>query len=102
MFKDISEYIKTCEHCRQFKLPRVKTKAPLKITSTPSRAFEVVEIDIVGSLPITDSGNRYTLTIQDNFTYLVKTEYFSDATPLISFSAKDIAILSVYMVLLKS
>ncbi|KAL7290429.1 hypothetical protein TKK_0016118 [Trichogramma kaykai] len=34
------------------------TQFPMKITTTPTTAFEVVEMDIVGPLPLTVSGNK--------------------------------------------
>lgn len=86
MHEDILEYVRTCPTCQREKTSRIKTKIPMKITTTPTEAFEVVEIDIVGPLPITENGCRYILTMQDNLTK------WSEASPLASFSAEDVAI----------
>ena len=48
----------------------------MKITDTPRKAFDKIQIDIVGPLPITENGNRYILTVQD---CLIK---YSDVIPL--------------------
>ncbi|CAB0043507.1 unnamed protein product [Trichogramma brassicae] len=68
MKKEITDYVRSCPTCQKEKLTRVKTRLPLTITTTPTEAFEVIEIDIVGPLPITTSGNKYLLTIQCNLT----------------------------------
>jgi len=52
--KNVEEYINKCEYCQKNKLSR-KTKMPLALTDTPTRAFEKFEIlDIVRSLPRTE------------------------------------------------
>ncbi|CAB0041212.1 unnamed protein product [Trichogramma brassicae] len=68
MKKEITDYVRSCPTCQKEKLTRVKMRLPLTITTTPTEAFEVIEIDIVGPLPITTSGNKYLLTIQCNLT----------------------------------
>ena len=55
---------------------RIKNKAPTQISDVPSKAFEKMEIDIVAPLPVTENGNIYILTVQNN---LIK---YSDAIPL--------------------
>ena len=52
MREDISGYVQTCDECQRRKLNRTKTRMPMTITSTPSEAFEVLEMDIVGPLPV--------------------------------------------------
>lgn len=37
------------------------------VTDTPAEPFEKVALDIVGKLRTTPNGNRYILTMQDNF-----------------------------------
>jgi len=41
------------------------------ITDTPEAAFNKISMDIMGSLPITNNGNMYILTIQDLLTKYV-------------------------------
>lgn len=57
----------------------------MQITTTPSEAFEILEMDIVGPLPITISGNKYLLALQCNLTK------YSDALPLSDITAEMVA-----------
>lgn len=57
MRHEIRNYVKSCETCQKGKLVWVKTKMPMGITDTTSRTFEKVQIDLVGPMPITESGN---------------------------------------------
>ena len=45
MKNDIVNYVKTCEDCQKRKLVRVRTKLPMKITTTPFKAFQLIELD---------------------------------------------------------
>ena len=38
------------------------------ITDTPLKPFDKISLDTVGPLPLTPSGNRHILTMQDNLT----------------------------------
>lgn len=57
MKKDIKSYIKASSSCQINKVQR-KT-----VTSTSKNPFERLAIDIVGRLPITESRNRFILTM---------------------------------------
>ena len=48
MRDEIREYVKNCETCQKRKLTRIKTKMSMRITDTPSRSFEKLQIDLVG------------------------------------------------------
>lgn len=85
MKDEVRNYVKTCETCQKRKLTRVKTKMPMRITDTPIRTFEKVQIDLVGPLPITESGNQYMLTWQDNLSK------YSGAIPLLKIDSPHIA-----------
>ena len=85
MKSDISNYVKSCEICAKKKLVRVKTRLSMKITTTPIKGFQFVELDIVGPLPETVAGNKFLLTIQCNLTK------YSDAIPLCDTTAEMIA-----------
>lgn len=50
--KDISQYIKSCPSCQRNKSYSMKIKQPMCITDTPTRAFEKIQMDIVGPLPV--------------------------------------------------
>ena len=77
--------MRTCEECQKRKLVRVKTKQLIKISTTPSRAFEVLEMDIVEPLPVTVSGSKYILTLQCNLTK------YSDVLPIPDMTAEMVA-----------
>jgi len=62
-----------------------KTKIPLIITETSSKPFEKCALDIVGSLNITASGNKYLLTFQDDLTK------FNKAIPILNQEATTVA-----------
>lgn len=68
MKNDIKNFIKTCESCQRNKLVRKKHKKPMEITTTSTTPFEKVFLDIVGPLTLTENGNKYILTLQDDLT----------------------------------
>lgn len=74
MKADVENFIKTCESCQKNKVTQAKTKQPLELTPTPEFIFERCDIDIVGPLPVTQSGHKYILTFQDSLTKYVITE----------------------------
>lgn len=68
MKADIRKYIKNCISCQKNKTNFRPTKQPMEITTTSDQPFEKLAIDIVGPLPLTESGNRFILTAQDDLT----------------------------------
>lgn len=82
--KDVEAYINKCQSCQKNKLSR-QIKAPLIITDTPNKPFEKCALDIVGPLTITNNGNKYILTFQDNLTK------FSKAIPIPNQEANTVA-----------
>lgn len=68
MQKDVANYVKTSDSCQRNKTPRNSLKQPIEITTTSEKAFERVALDIVGPLPLTENGNKYILTLQDDLT----------------------------------
>jgi len=82
--KDVERYIARCESCQKNKITQ-KNKVPLIITDTPNKPFEKCALDIVGPLTITNSGNKYLLTFQDNLTK------FSKAMPIPNQEANTIS-----------
>lgn len=67
----MERYVAKYEQCQKNKLTR-KAKAPLIITDTPDKPFQKCALDIVGPLTITNAGNKYLLTFQDNLTKFSK------------------------------
>lgn len=68
MKTDIAKYIKTCESCQRNKTVRKTYKAPMEITTTSVQPLEKLFVDVVGPLPITEEGNRFIVTMQDDLT----------------------------------
>lgn len=68
MKHDIKHYIRNCESCQKNKIERKTRKHPMEITSTSTLPFERIALDIVGPLPLTENGNRFILTLQDDLT----------------------------------
>lgn len=85
MKEQIAEYVESCEVCQRNKLCRKKTKLPMKITDTPLEAFDKVQMDIVGPLPVTERRNKYLLTLQDCLTK------YSDAIPMVDAESVTVA-----------
>ena len=65
MYRDIQEYVKTCEDCQ--KRQKGRRKEPLHPIQI-GRAFERIGIDLVGPLPKTDQNNRYIIVATDYLT----------------------------------
>ena len=64
--KDCKRFVNTCHVCQVIGKPNQKIpKAPLCPLPVVSEPFQEVQIDIVGPLPRTKSGNEYILTIID-------------------------------------
>lgn len=84
MIKEITEYIKNCASCQRYKFSKIY-KAALTITTTASVSFERCFLDIVGPLPMTEEGNKYILTFQDDLSK------FSEAFPIPNQEAKTVA-----------
>lgn len=71
MSKDVTKFINACKTCHLSK-PKHKIKVPMTITDTPQKPFDIVIIDTIGPLPISNNGNSYAVTIVDELTkYLV-------------------------------
>ena len=65
MYRDIKEYVKTCEECqKRHKGRRKEPLHPIQI----GRAFERIGIDLVGPLLITDLNNQYIIVATDYLT----------------------------------
>lgn len=72
MKQEIENYIRSCDTCQRNKNTRPLTRQELEITDTQSEPWIKIALDLVGPLPLTEDGNRYLLTCQDNLTkYLI-------------------------------
>ena len=72
MKQDIENYIRNCDICQKNKATRPQTRQELEITDTQDEPWIKVALDIVGPLGLSENGNKYILTCQDNLTkYLI-------------------------------
>ncbi|RYX80263.1 transposase, partial [bacterium] len=62
MTRDIAKFVNSCELCKINK-PSNKVKAPMALTKTPQKPFDLLIIDTVGPLPKSINNNSYILTI---------------------------------------
>jgi hypothetical protein len=77
MYRDIREYVRTCEVCqKRGKSRRKEPLHPIKI----GQAFERVGIDLVGPLPITNQKNHYIIVATDYLTRWPEAQAVSDAS----------------------
>lgn len=84
MTKKVKHYIKSCEKCKINK-SGLNTKEKLIITETPNNPFDILQIDTVGPLKVTNNGNTYVLSMQCELTkYII-------LTPLLDKSATSVA-----------
>lgn len=71
MSKDVANFIRNCEQCKRNK-PKYKTIEPLKLSHTPKKPFDVVQIDTIGPLQTSTLGNNYAITITCELTKYLK------------------------------
>ncbi|GFT71170.1 hypothetical protein TNCV_3001761 [Trichonephila clavipes] len=62
VYRDVEEFVKTCDSCQRVGKPREKAKAPLKLVPIISEIFSKINIDAVGPLPVSTKQNRYLIT----------------------------------------
>jgi hypothetical protein len=67
MGQDVAAYVRSCDTCAKRKEPYTRTRAPLQ-PLVASQPFEILEMDILGKLPLTAGNNSYLLVLQDWFT----------------------------------
>lgn len=71
MVHDIANYIRKCEKCILNK-PKTATREPMKITATPQKPFDVVEVDTIGPFQKSFARHEYAVTLICDLTkYLV-------------------------------
>lgn len=84
MSKDISQFVNNCHVCKLSK-PGKKTREGLVSTETPCNPFDIVQIDTIGPMQKSNSGNQYAVTIIDEMSkWLV-------IIPIQNKSAKEVA-----------
>ena len=64
--RHIANFVKSCDLCAILKGP-LPNAIPLKQAPVPKKPFEIVSIDFLGPLKLTDKGNKHLLCIIDLF-----------------------------------
>jgi hypothetical protein len=70
---DVREYVDGCETCQRVKTHRTAPAAPLHPHEAPSRLWEIITLDLLGPLPMSNGYNAI-LVIVDRLTKYVKFE----------------------------
>ena len=71
MFADVKLYCKRCESCAMRKSPQAKFRAPL-VSIPVTGPFDRVACDIVGPLPMSDSGMKWIVVFSEYLTKWVE------------------------------
>ncbi|GFX41829.1 retrovirus-related Pol polyprotein from transposon 17.6 [Trichonephila clavipes] len=61
-YRDMEQFVKTCDQCQRAGKPNDKKKAPLKLVPVIQEVFTKLNIDACGPLPIISKGNRCLIT----------------------------------------
>ncbi|XP_057331695.1 putative uncharacterized protein DDB_G0282133 [Microplitis mediator] len=93
--KNVEDFVRKCISCQKKKLVRIKTKQPMVITDTSAEIWDKLALDIVVPNKTSANGYSYILTMQDDLSK------YCFAIPLVSMTAKDIAIALVENFILK-
>jgi len=83
--EEVKEYIKNCPSCQTNKNTNKHHRSPMVITTTSTKPFEKIFLDIVGPLITTEAGNTYILTMMDDLSK------YSLAVPLENHTANNVA-----------
>ncbi|KAG8181795.1 hypothetical protein JTE90_000087 [Oedothorax gibbosus] len=61
-YREVEAFVKSCDLCQRVGKPQDKKKAPLKLVPVITEIFSKINVDAVGPLPVTPSGNKYLIT----------------------------------------
>ncbi|KAM7298704.1 uncharacterized protein ISCGN_019278 [Ixodes scapularis] len=91
-WKDVEEFVRSCDVCQRVGKSSDKHKAPMRLVPIITEPFRRLVIDIVGPLPVTQSGYRYILTA------VCPATKFPEAIPLKEVNSTNVvdALLSIF------
>ncbi|GFX51213.1 retrovirus-related Pol polyprotein from transposon 412 [Trichonephila clavipes] len=91
-YRDMEQFVKTCDQCQRAGKPNDEKKAPLKLVPVIQEVFTKLNIDACGSLPITSKGNRYLITA------ICMSSKFPEAIPMSDISSVSVtdALLNIF------
>ncbi|KAG8181711.1 hypothetical protein JTE90_025684 [Oedothorax gibbosus] len=61
-YKEIKDYVRSCDRCQRVGKPFDRKKAPMKIVPVIQEVFSKINVNTCEPLPVTPSGKRYLLT----------------------------------------
>ena len=73
MYRDVKTYTKGCETCQKTKSKRIPKKTPLHPFDPPERPWEVITLDLIGPIPMSE-GRNAILVIVDWLSKAIKLE----------------------------
>ncbi|CAL1291709.1 unnamed protein product [Larinioides sclopetarius] len=91
-YKDVENYVRSCDSCQKAGKPNEKKKAPLRLVPIIQEVFSKLNIDAVGPLPTNQNGKRFIITS------ICLSSKYPDAVPvtdLTSISVTD-ALLNIF------
>ncbi|GFV87377.1 retrovirus-related Pol polyprotein from transposon 17.6 [Trichonephila clavipes] len=91
-YRDMEQFVKTCDQCKRAGKPNDKKKAPLILVPVIQEVFTKLNIDACGPLPITSKGNRYLITA------ICMSSKFPEAIPVSDISSVSVtdALLNIF------
>ncbi|GFV00748.1 hypothetical protein TNCV_1385671 [Trichonephila clavipes] len=91
-YRDMEQFVKTCDQCQRAGKPHDKKKAPLKLVPVIQEVFTKLNIDACGPLPITSKGNLYLITA------ICMSSKFPEAIPVSDISSVSVtdALLNIF------
>ena len=91
-YKDIEDYVKTCDACQRVGKPFDKKKAPLMTVPIISEVFSKINVDACGPLPTSSQGNKYIITA------LCLASKYPEAVPVPDITSKSVveALLQIF------
>ena len=84
--KDITNYVRSCQTCSEFKKQNINDRAPLQPITPAEKAFQSYAIDLAGKFTRTPQGYEYILLVIDTMTK------YCELIPLESIDAYTIAV----------
>ncbi|GFS82324.1 retrovirus-related Pol polyprotein from transposon 17.6 [Trichonephila clavipes] len=91
-YRDMEQFVNTCDQCQRAGKPNDKKKAPLKLVPVIQEVFTKLNIDACGPLPITSKRNRYLITA------ICMSSKFPEAIPVSDISSVSVtdALLNIF------
>ncbi|GFU52809.1 retrovirus-related Pol polyprotein from transposon 412 [Trichonephila clavipes] len=91
-YKEIEDFVKTCDPCQRVGKTNDRKKAPLVIVPVIYEVFSKINVDTCGPMPISTEGNKYLITV------MCLASKYPDAIPVPDITSKSVvnALLQVF------